>query len=136
MIGVPLKRLSPARRYQLRQVGCMAAYVVTLPLVIRAFQSGQPAGLLKYLLAVLPALPLVGITLAIGLYLVEETDEFRRLKTTLIVLGGFGITLVVTTVWGFLESFAGVAHTPLWSVFIIFSLSMLVSGPVVGWKYR
>jgi hypothetical protein len=130
-----LHRLSPIRRYQVRQLACMAAYVIVLGAVIRAFRT-PPTGPSKYLLAVLPALPILGIVFAIGRYLAEEQDEFLRLKTVLLLLGGLALTLGSTTVWGFLEGFAGAPHLPLFWVFPIFCLGMMLTLPVVAWRYR
>lgn len=130
------RRLSPVRRYQLRQVSAMLAYALTLPFAIRAFRDARPSGFAEYALAISPALPILGIVVAIGLYLMEEDDEFRRMKTVMVLLGGLGVVLSVTTVWGFLEAFAGLPHVPLFWVFPIFCVGLLASAPIVAWRYR
>ena len=59
-----------------------------------------------YLLAVLPALPLVGSLVIVGLYIAEESDEFERSILVQSMLWGLGGALSVSTVWGFLSDFA------------------------------
>jgi len=128
---------SPAmRRYQALFWPLMVVYGVVLYAVIKRFQTAPPTGAMRYLAAVAPALPLLGVIYAIGRYIIEETDEFARLKLVLSILGGLGVTLAVTTVWGFLEVFAGVPHLTLYWVFPIFCIGMGLSQPLVWWRYR
>lgn len=128
---------SPAmRRYQALFWPLMVVYVVVLYAVINRFQTSPPTGAMRYVAAVAPALPLLGVIYAVGRYIVEEADEFARLKVVLAVLGGLGFTLAVTTVWGFLEAFAGVEHLTSYWVFPIFCVGMGLSQPIVWWRYR
>lgn len=129
--------MSPAmKRYQRRFWPAMIAYAVLLFTVVRIFETHPPAGALKYALAVAPAIPVVGVIVLLGLYLVEETDEFRRVKVIQAMLCGLGLVLTVTTVWGFLENLAGAPHMPLYLVFPIYCLGMGVAQPIIGWRYR
>lgn len=59
------------------------------------------------------AAPLIGIIVIIGLYLKEESDEYVRMQSVRMILFATGLTLAVTTVWGFLTSLAAVASLPL-----------------------
>jgi hypothetical protein len=68
------------RRYQVRFWPIMIAYVGAVLGVTWLFNNQPPEGPIKFVLAVLPALPIVGILWAIGRYLIEETDEFVRLR--------------------------------------------------------
>jgi hypothetical protein len=65
---------------------------------------------LKYVVAVLPALPIVGIFVAIGRYLVEEQDEYVRMLMVRQTLWASAFMLTLATVWGFLETFDLVGH--------------------------
>ena len=60
---------------------------------------------LEYLVAILPALPIIGIFGAIGRYLVEEQDEYVRMLMVRQTLWASGFTLSVATIWGFLDNF-------------------------------
>ena len=67
-------------------------------------------GGLAYVVAVLPALPIIGIFAAIGRYLVEEQDEYVRMLMVRQTLWASGFALSLATIWGFLENFDLVGH--------------------------
>jgi drug/metabolite transporter (DMT)-like permease len=97
---------SPAqRRYNFRVIGLSLAYAAALIGVSFVFRSSPPTRPLAWLLALLPALPLVGIVVAMGRYLAEETDEYLRSVESRKALIATGFMLIVTTCWGFLQSF-------------------------------
>ena len=68
------------------------------------------SGPVAYVAAVLPALPIIGIFLVIGRYLVEETDEYLRDQFVRKALIATGFALSIATAWGFLENFDLVPH--------------------------
>jgi hypothetical protein len=124
------------RRYVFRFAIAMAAYMVFLQVSVRAIDAGTVEGALRYLLALMPALPVLAVIVIMGLYLLEEDDEFRRMKTVQAILGGLGVVLAVSTAWGFLEELADVPRLPLYLVFPIFAVGMAVATPIVEWRYR
>lgn len=93
------------RRYNRRVLALSALYAILLVAVSLVFRAHRIVGPAAYLLAILPALPLFGVFLAIGRYLVEESDEYLRMIETRKSLVATGFMLVVTTGWGFLQSF-------------------------------
>ena len=98
----------------------MLLYVALLVPTVIAFVRYRPAGPLAYGLAALPALPILGMLLVIGLYLAEEKDEFIRNMQIQSLLGGMAGTLALVSVWGFLENFAQVPRLQLILVYPIF----------------
>lgn len=100
------------------------------------FRLGHPHGVVAYLIAVLPAVPIVGALIWTGVYLDEETDEFQRNVLIQSLLGGMGATLALTTAWGYLEDFARVRHMDLVWVYAFFWLFSALSYPVVRMRYR
>src|SRR5258708_28733076 len=94
------------RRYVYRLAPTMAIYLVFLFIAQWSFHHLHPTGFIVYVLAVLPALPLIASLVIVGLYIAEESDEFERSILVQSMLLGFGVTLAVTTLWGFLEQFA------------------------------
>jgi fluoride ion exporter CrcB/FEX len=109
------------RRYNRRVIGLSLAYAAMLMGSVWVFRHAPPHGPLAWLLAVLPALPLVGIFVAMGGYLVEEGDEYLRAVETRKALIATGFMLAVTTVWGFLQSFDLVAHADFyWAAILWF----------------
>lgn len=101
-----------------------------------AFRLLHLRGLPAYLIAVLPALPIIGALLATGAYLNEETDEFQRNVLVQCCLSGIGMTLAVTTAWGYLEDFARTPHLDLVWVYPLFWLFTALAYPFVRARYR
>jgi hypothetical protein len=126
-----------SRRYLWRFVPTMLAYVVIVFAVSWLFENHQePAGPIAYLLAILPAIPIIGIIVIMGLYLVEEKDEFMRMRQVMAMLIGMGLTMSVTVAWGFLEIYMHVAHMSSFWVFPMFCAAWGFASGVLAWVYR
>ena len=109
------------RRYNARVLGLSLAYAGALIGVSLVFRNSQPAGPAAWALALLPALPLVGIFVAMGRYLVEEGDEYLRSIVVRQSLVASGFMLIVTTCWGFLQSFGQLPHADFyWAAILWF----------------
>lgn len=105
------RTLSPAsRRYTLRLAVLMAAYVALLFFARWMFKHDLAKGALAYGLALLPALPIIGVFWAVMRLIVEETDEFIRLLHVRQCLVATGFCLTVMTVWEWLQNFDLVAQ--------------------------
>jgi hypothetical protein len=97
---------SPAiRRYLLRLIVLVVIYLATLIGAVLAFKANAISGPAAYALAVVPALPIIGVFWAVMRFLVEETDEFIRLLTVRQCLFATGFCLTIMTVWEFLQNF-------------------------------
>ncbi len=132
---------SPARaayrRYLWRFFPLMLAYVVIVFGVSWLFDRGQaPSGWPGYVLAVLPALPIIGVIVVMGLYLVEETDEFMRMRQAMALLTGLGIIMSVSVAWGFLEIYMHVSPLNAFWIFPGFCMAWGFSSGVLAWWYR
>src|ERR1700758_1513867 len=88
------------RRFILRMWEAAGLCVVFSVLAALGFIFGHLSGVLAYLVAVLPALPILWALFATATYLTQETDEFQRNLLVQSLLGGMGVTLAATTVWG------------------------------------
>jgi hypothetical protein len=111
---------NPAQRtYVRRAAPMMIGYVAALFIAIRLHDTMAPTGPLAVALAILPALPLIGVVWALGRLLVEEQDEYLRSLHVRQFMIATGFMLVVTCVWGFLENFELVPHVPMYWAFII-----------------
>ena len=104
----------------------MIAYSVIVIAVSSWMERGGPSGWLRYAVAVLPALPIVGVIATMGAFLVEQKDEYQRMLMVRQCLFAMGFTLAATTIWGFLESYELVAHIPAWLTFILFCAGLLL----------
>jgi hypothetical protein len=109
------------RRYNKRVLALSLIYALLLIGAIMIFKRIHPAGPLAWLLAILPALPIIGIVAVMGRYLVEESDEYLRAMETRKSLIATGFMLTVTTGWGFLQSFGLLPHVDFyWATIIWF----------------
>jgi hypothetical protein len=100
------------RRYLRRFMPTMFAYVAVLFTCVWAIREWKPQGMQLVVLSVLPALPIIGAIAVMGLYLVEETDEFLRQRIASCMLFGTGVLLAVATVYGFLVNGGAVDANP------------------------
>ena len=125
-----------ARRYYRRVTYTMFVYALLLVVSVVAFTRHHPTGLLAYVLAVLPALPIVGMMVVFGLYLREEKDEVQRAIGVEALVWSTGATLSLTTVWGFLENFVHVPHLQLMWIYPIFWVFFGISMPMINARYR
>lgn len=111
---------SPAtRRYNVRVIILSLVYAAFLLGAVYGFKHHLVSGPLAWIVAILPALPIVGIFAAIGLYLVEERDEYLRMLMVRQTLWASGFALSIATVWGFLESFELVDHVEVYWVSVL-----------------
>jgi hypothetical protein len=130
-------RMSPAvRRYMKRFIPSMLLYVAVLVGSLFAIKQLHPEGPLLWALAVAPALPILLVIAVMGRYLVEETDEFLRSMAVQAMLWGIGVTLALSTVWGFLENADLVPHLSSFLIFPIFCAAMGLSQPFIWRRYR
>jgi hypothetical protein len=124
------------RRYIYRLAPTMLVYLVFLYIAQWTFHHHHPTGIIVYLLAILPALPLVGSLAIVGLYIAEESDEFERSIIVQSMLWGLGGALAVSTIWGFLEDFANAPHISTFYVYVFFWIFMGISQPFIRMRYR
>jgi hypothetical protein len=123
------------RRYVYRLAPTMVIYLVFLFIAQWSFHHLHPTGPIVYVLAVLPALPLIGSIAIVGLYIAEESDEFERSILVQSMLWGFGGALAVSTIWGFLEDFANAPHVSTFYVYVFFWIFMGISQPFIRRRY-
>jgi hypothetical protein len=133
---MPCYRSKAGRRYVYRLAPTMLVYIAFLFIAQWTFHHHHPTGLLVYLLAVLPALPLIGSLALVGLYITEESDEFERSIIVQSMLWGLGGALSVGTIWGFLEDFANAPHISIFHVYLFFWIFMGISQPFIRRRYR
>ena len=124
------------RNYLARFWPVMVLYVLAVFGVSYWFNTSPPDGVLKYLLAIVPALPIIAVFFVMGRYLVEETDEFVRLRQMIALLLGIGITLTFCVIWGFLEIYADVPRIGLFNIVWGFFLSFGIGHGVANWWFR
>jgi hypothetical protein len=108
-------------RYNWRVVGLSLLYCAFLIPAVYGFRHQMISGGLRYVVAILPALPIIGIFGAMGRYLIEEPDEFVRMLMVRQTLWASAFSLSVATVYGFLSNFGLVGRADgYWMVVLWF----------------
>jgi hypothetical protein len=108
---IMLKHMSHAmRRYLKRLASFMVVYFVALFLAGYLFRHHRPEGIMAVGLAILPALPIIGVIWTIFRLLAEETDEYIRMLFVRQALFATGFCLSVMTVWEFLQNYDVVSN--------------------------
>ena len=100
-----MTRTQAWKRYNWRAIWLSLAYAVFLIGAVYGFKHELIPDTLKSPVAVLPALPIIGLFVAMGRYLVEEQDEYVRTLMVRQTLWASGFALSAATIWGFLQNF-------------------------------
>lgn len=116
------------KRYNWRVIWLSLLYATFLLGAVYGFKHQLVPSGIKYLVAILPALPIIGIFVAIGRYLVEEQDEYVRTLMVRQTLWASGFSLSLATIWGFLDSFGLVGHADGYWVVIAWFFGLGIGG--------
>jgi len=99
------------KRYNRDILVLMVGYAAVLMSVVTYAHGHWPLrGVAGVVLALLPALPIIGVFGVMARYLIEESDEYIRSRFVQQALLATGLTLSVCTAWGFLENFGVAPH--------------------------
>jgi hypothetical protein len=99
---------TPAQRRHSRRVLYAALlYAAILIPVVYVIRHGVVTGSWRMVLAVLPAIPLIGMFGSYARYLSEETDEYIRMMVVRQILTATTVAMVCAVVWGFLVDLGG-----------------------------
>lgn len=121
------------RRYTVRILLFMASYAVILTSSLTFARGGEHSQGTLIGLALITAFPIIGVFWAIFRLLVETDDEYQRLLFAKQTLLATAITLVIVTVWQFLQVYDVVTAGPQWMGAIWFAM-LGVAGPIARWK--
>jgi hypothetical protein len=124
------------KRYQRRAMAAGVVYMGALLAAAFTYKAMHPTGVLAWIIGVAPSVPVVGMILALGVYLREETDEFQRAIQTEAALWATGGLLTLATVWGFLEMFGLVIHVEVWAAFPIWAVLLGPGQLIARGRYR
>ncbi|HSY36450.1 MAG TPA: hypothetical protein VK814_11920 [Acidobacteriaceae bacterium] len=110
------------KQYQRRVMVTMSLYVLVLVAAVWIVKHTHPHGWLLYTIAVVPAVPMLAMMGALGVYLQEEKDEYIRLITMRSLLVGTAALLAMLVVNDFLRSISGAGALPVFTSWIVFFL--------------
>lgn len=119
---------TPNGRYVRGTLGAMVYYVLAIMAAVYVADRGLLSGVWLYMLAAQPGAA-IAIQIWVTLRYLREADEYvRTLLAKRLIAAAMG-SMALMTVWGFLETFAGVVHIPGWYAYILmwalFGLSSL-----------
>jgi hypothetical protein len=120
----------PHRGYLAGTFLSLAGYVAALLAAEFLVEGGRVAGPFIYVLAALPGLAIVG-QLFVTLRYLRQSDEFVRAMLAKRFIVAATLTFAIFTVWGFLETYAGVGHVPGWWTYVTFWALFGVVSPFV-----
>jgi hypothetical protein len=131
------KTNNPAvRRFTFRFIVLMLLYAVFSGLSACGLLLWHPTGIVIWLLALLPTLPIAMAVVLTSRYMSEEKDEFQRFVLVQSLLGGIGVTLVVTTAWGFLENYGHFRRLDILMIWPLYLIFVGISYWLVKARYR
>jgi hypothetical protein len=125
-----MARTVASKRYNWRVIWLSLTYAVFLVGAGYGFKHDLVPSAVQYVVAMLPAVPVIGIFVAIGRYLVEEDDEYVRMLMVRQTLWASGFALSLATDWGFLESFDLVGHADGYWVAVAWFFGLAIGGAV------
>ena len=118
------------KRYNVRIIWLSLLYAAFLLPAVYGFKHHLIAGPVAWIVAVMPAIPIIGLFAAMGRYLVEEQDEYVRMLMVRQTLWAMGFTLSCATIWGFLDNFGLVGHVDGYWIVVLWYFGLGIGGLV------
>lgn len=122
--GAGERMREPYRRYMRRFLPAMFAYVILLMAAVSYAKEAEPTGVIAWLVAIAPSIPLIFAIRAVFLLPREENDEYQRARINSSYAWATGATLMAGTVAGFLDMFGVIPHLELWIAFPAWAVFM------------
>lgn len=126
----PALRTAAWKRYNVRVIWLSLLYCAFLLPAVYGFKHGLIAGPLAWVVAILPAIPIIAIFASLGRYLVEERDEYARMLMVRQMLWAMGFTISCATIWGFLDNFGLVGHVDGYWIVMVWYIGLAIGGVV------
>ena len=123
-------RTAAYRRYRRRSMVGAAAYLVSSGLATWLVPDHAPPSAGPVALAVMAGAGTLVWMWATARYLVEIDDEYQRLLQVRAMLVATGVTMAICSMWGMVELFTTAPHLPLFLVFPIWCLGLLMGAAV------
>lgn len=114
------------KRYNIRVIWLSLLYCAFLLPAVYGFKHHLIGGAVAWVVAVLPALPVIAIFASMGRYLVEEQDEYVRMLMVRQMLWAMGFTISCATVWGFLDNFGLVGHVDGYWIVMVWYIGLAI----------
>lgn len=129
-----MNRTLAAQRYLRRFTVVTAAYVLLIAANVGVSRAFDPSQTVLGLMAILTALPIVGMLAVLGIYLREENDEFVRDRIILSMLVGLGVLLSLSSILGMLQFERLVGELPVFLAFPIWCGAWGIAQSLLAWR--
>lgn len=97
------------RRHSRRVLKAAIAYAAVLIPAVYLISRGMVSQPWQTILAILPAIPVIGMFTSYSRYLSEETDEYQRMLVVRRILTATTVAMCCAVIWGFLSKLGGIA---------------------------
>lgn len=120
--------LSPvARKYRKTSFMVLAGYFILFPAADYVADRIHPTGVVLWMLAVLPVVPILGVISLLGQYLRNEKDEYKRDLAVRCLLWGTAGMVIVNLFSTYMRIFGWKGQLFPFSEFFVFVGFMLVA---------
>ena len=120
---------SPSRKHGIRTAYFMGGYVaVNVAAITGAFDDMRPPA--TWFFALIVAAPIIGQICSILAWM-RESDEFIRALAAKRFIVAAGITLALSSAWGFMELYAAAPHVSAAMVFPLFCAAFGLVTPFI-----
>lgn len=120
-------------RYLKRMMLVMIVYVAGVFFAEFLFDRYALSGVVAFVVALVPALGILGFIWAIGRYVLEEQDEYIQMREIQKFLIATGFMMVIITIYGFLEQYNLVPHIPAYFAFVVWCAGLGVAS-LIQWQ--
>ncbi|HEX6784172.1 MAG TPA: hypothetical protein VF098_05905 [Sphingomicrobium sp.] len=118
------------KRYNWRVIWFSLLYGAFLLPAVYGFKHHLISGPAAWVVAILPAIPIIAIFASMGRYLVEEQDEYVRMLMVRQMLWAMGFTISCATIWGFLDNFGLVGHVDGYWIVMVWYFGLAIGSIV------
>jgi hypothetical protein len=106
MFAMKQRDLTPAQRAHIRRtLWLLLAYAIVLPPLVWLRAHRHLPDALVLAMAIVAALPVLGLFASWGRYLSQERDEYHQALTLKRIAVATNVTMGAAVVWGFLQAF-------------------------------
>jgi len=124
---------SASSRYLKRMMVVTVIYVGGVFLAEFLFDRFDLYGVSAFAVALVPALGVLGFIWTMGRYLVEEQDEYIRMRETQKFMIATAFMMVIITIYGFFEQYELVPNIPAYFAFVVWCFGLGVAG-LIQWR--
>jgi hypothetical protein len=130
-VGLTVDKLNAAyRSYRQRSMLGAATYIATTGLATVLIPDNAPPSAGPIALSIVAGAGVLVWIRATARYLIEIEDEYVRMLQVRAMLVATGVTFAVTSMWGMVELFTTAPRMPVFFVFPLWCVGLMVGGLV------